>query len=131
MSVSSDQSYKEIVQLALRAEKLTSKRMSRGKFQKRKGFGFVLGQSSKKSRSSESFDNSSEFGIDSNSSLQTFKIPQPFRLGTSPPSSTFKGRMISERCPLCNQFHSEACSMPKEYVFDVVKLVMLRNAAHC
>ena len=43
MSISGGQSYKEIVQLALRAEKLTSERLSRGKFQKRKGFGFVLG----------------------------------------------------------------------------------------
>ena len=32
MSVSRDQSYKEIVQLALRVEKLTSERMSQGKF---------------------------------------------------------------------------------------------------
>ena len=43
MSVLSSQSYKEVVQLALRAEKLTSERMSWGKFQKRKGFGFVSG----------------------------------------------------------------------------------------
>ena len=42
MFVSGGQSYK-VVQLALRAKKLTSERMSRGKFQKRKGFGFVSG----------------------------------------------------------------------------------------
>ena len=59
MCVFGGQSYKEIVQLALRAEKLTSERMSRGNFQKRKGLGFVFGQSSKKSRSSESSGNSS------------------------------------------------------------------------
>ena len=54
MSVFGGQSYKEIVQLALRAEKLTSESMSRENFQKRKGFGFVPRQSSKKSRSFES-----------------------------------------------------------------------------
>ena len=32
MSVSSNQSYEEVVQLALRVEKLTSERMSRGNF---------------------------------------------------------------------------------------------------
>ena len=68
MSVLDGQNYKEIVQLALRAEKLTGERMSRGKFQKRKGFGFVSGQSSKKSRSFESFGNSSGFETDSVSS---------------------------------------------------------------
>ena len=61
MSVSGGQSYKEIVQLALRAEKLTSERMSRENFQKRKRFGFVPRQSSKKSRSFESSGNSSGF----------------------------------------------------------------------
>ena len=35
MSVLDGQKYKEIVQLALRAEKLTSERMSRGKFKKK------------------------------------------------------------------------------------------------
>ena len=39
MSISGGQSYKE---------KFTSEKMSRGKFEKRKGFRFVLGQSSKK-----------------------------------------------------------------------------------
>ena len=41
MFVSSGQSYKEVVQLALRAEKLTSERLSRENFQKRKGFDFM------------------------------------------------------------------------------------------
>ena len=49
MSVFGSQNYKEVVQLALRAEKLTGERRSRGNFQKRKGFGFIPGQSSKKS----------------------------------------------------------------------------------
>ena len=43
MFVSGSQSYKEIVQLALRAKKLIGERMSREKFQKRKGFEFVSG----------------------------------------------------------------------------------------
>ena len=68
MSMSSSQSYKKIVQLAWRAEKLTSERLARGKFQKRKSFGFMSGQLSKKSRSSESSSNSSRSGIDSVSS---------------------------------------------------------------
>ena len=73
MSVLGDQSYEEMVQLALREEKLTSERMSQRKFQKIKGFGFVLGQSSKKSCSFESSGNSSESGTDSVSSPQTFR----------------------------------------------------------
>ena len=48
MSVSGSQNYKEVVQLALRAEKLTGERRSRGIFRK-KGFEFTPGQSSKKS----------------------------------------------------------------------------------
>ena len=43
MSVSGHQSYKEVVQLALRAEKLANKRLNRGKFQKRKSYGFLSG----------------------------------------------------------------------------------------
>ena len=43
MSVSDNQSYKEIVQLALRAKKLANERFNRGKFQKRKNFGFLSG----------------------------------------------------------------------------------------
>ena len=62
MSVLESQSYKEVVQLALRVEKLFGERMSQGKFQKMKGFGFVSGQSSKKSQSFESSENSSRFG---------------------------------------------------------------------
>ena len=71
--VSGGQSYKEIIQLVLRAEKLTSERMSRGKFQKIKGFGFVLGQSSKKSHSFESSNNLSGYETDSVSSPQTLR----------------------------------------------------------
>ena len=63
MSVSGSQSYKEVVQLALRAEKLISKRMSQGKFNKRKGFGFVSSQSSKKSRSFDSFGTLLDLGL--------------------------------------------------------------------
>ena len=58
MSVTSSQSYKKVVQFALRAKKLTSEKMYRGNFQKRKGFKFMSDKSSKKSRSSESFENS-------------------------------------------------------------------------
>ena len=43
MSIFGSQSYKEVVQLALRTKKLTSERMSRGNFQKRKGFSFMPG----------------------------------------------------------------------------------------
>ena len=62
MSISSNQSYKEILQLTLRVKKLTRKILVRGKFQKRKNFGFVYGLSSKKSRNSESSRNSSVSG---------------------------------------------------------------------
>ena len=68
MSVSSSQNYKEVAQLALRVEKLVNKIGAKGKFQKRKGFGFMFGQSSKKSRSSESSGNSSRSGAESVSS---------------------------------------------------------------
>ena len=77
MSVSGSQSYKEMVQLALRAEKLAIERGTKGKFQKRKSFGFVSGQSSKRSKSSESSGNSSGSGAESVSSPQTFRSPQP------------------------------------------------------
>ena len=73
MYVFGNQSYKKVVQLALRAEKLTSERLTKGKFQKRKSFGFMSGQSSKKSKSSESLKNSSESGADLVSSPQTFR----------------------------------------------------------
>ena len=53
ISVSSSQSYKEVMQLALRVKKLSSERRSRGSFQKRMGLGFLFGQSSKKSHNSE------------------------------------------------------------------------------
>ena len=46
---------RKVLQLALRVEKLTGERMSQSNFQKRNGFSFVSGQSSKKSRSFESF----------------------------------------------------------------------------
>ena len=72
MSVSGNQNYKEMVQLALRAEKLANEREAKGKFQKRKGFGFTIGQSSKKSRSFESSGNSSGSGAESVSSPQIF-----------------------------------------------------------
>ena len=77
MSISNSQNYKEMVQLALRAEKLANERGAKGKFQKRKGFGFTSGQSSKKSRSSESSGNSFGLGVESVSSPQTFRSPQP------------------------------------------------------
>ena len=68
MFISGNQSYKKIVQLALRAKKLISERLARGKFQKTKSFGFVSAQSSKNNRSSESLGNSSGSGADSISS---------------------------------------------------------------
>ena len=117
MSVSGNQSYKKIVQLALRAEKLTSERLNRGKFQKRKSFGFLSGQSSKKSKSSKSSKHSSGSSAKSVSSPQNFRSPRPSRLGTSPSSSTFKGRPMSKRCPRCHQFHSGACSVSQEVCF--------------
>ena len=68
MSVSGSQNYKEIVQLALMAEKLANERGAKGKFQKRKGSGFMFGQSFKKNKSSESLTNSSRSGAESVSS---------------------------------------------------------------
>ena len=71
MSVFGNQSYKEIVQLDLRAKKLTSEVLARESF-KRESFGFMSAQPSKKNRSSESSSNS--FGSRANSvnSAQTF-----------------------------------------------------------
>ena len=89
MFVSGNQSYKKVVQLAVKAEKLANERFNRGKFQKRKNFGFLSGQSSKKSKSFESSEHSFGSGTESVSSPQAFRAPQPSRLGTSPPSSTF------------------------------------------
>ena len=101
------------MQLALRAEKLSGERISWGKFQKKKGFGFVSNQSSKKSQSFESFGNSFRSNIDSVSFLLTFRSPQPSKLGKSPPSFVFKGRAMSKKCPCCCQFHSRACNAPQ------------------
>ena len=109
ISVSGNQSYKEVVQLALRVEKLANEILNRGKFQKRKSFGFLSGQYSKKSKSLESSEHSSGSGTESVSSPQAFRAPQPSRLGTSPPSSIFRGGSMSERCPHCHQFHLGAC----------------------
>ena len=41
MSIFGNQNYKEVVQLALRVEKLANERVTKGKFQKKKGFGFM------------------------------------------------------------------------------------------
>ena len=41
MSITGNQSYKEVMQLALRVEKLTSVRLAKGKFQKRKVLVYV------------------------------------------------------------------------------------------
>ena len=46
------------MQLPLRVEKLTSEKLAKGKIQKRKSFGFMSSQFSKKSRSLESSENS-------------------------------------------------------------------------
>ena len=69
--MSGSQSYKEIVQLALRVEKLIGERLAWGKFQMRNSFGFMSGQPSKKCISTKYFDNSSG----SVSSPQTFRSP--------------------------------------------------------
>ena len=127
MSLSGNQSYKEVVQLALRAEKLANERFNRGKFQKRKNFGFSSGQSSKKSKSSESLEHSFRSGTESVSSPQAFRAPQPSRLGTSPPSSTFRRGSMSERCPRCHQFHSRACSVPQGVCFHCGQLGHLKK----
>ena len=71
MSVLGSQSYKEVVQLALRAEKHTRERRSRVVFKKQKGFGFTFGQSSKKSCSSDFSKNSSSSGTNFVSSPQS------------------------------------------------------------
>ena len=73
MSVFGSQNYKEVVQLALRVEKLANERVAKGKFQKIKGFGFMSRQSFKKSRSSESSGNSFGSGAESVSSPQAFR----------------------------------------------------------
>ena len=110
MSVSGSQNYKEVVQLALRVEKLANEIGNKGKFQKRKGFGFMSGQSSKKSKSSESSGNSSGSGAESASSPQAIRSPQPSRFGTSSSGIASRGRATSERCSRCRQIHSGPCS---------------------
>ena len=112
-SILGSQSYKEVVQLALRAKKLTNERMSQEKFQKRKGFGFLSGQFLKKSQSSKSSGNSSRFRNDSVSFPQSIQSPQSSRLGTSPPIFTFRGRTMLDKCPHCCQFHIETCGTPQ------------------
>ena len=112
MYVFDNQSYKKVVQLALRMKKLTSKRMSQGSFQNRKGFGFMSGQSSKKIRSFDSSENFSGFGIGSISSPQATQSPQSSRLGMSPSIFAFRGRSMSEKCLCCRQFYLKTCGAP-------------------
>ena len=81
-----------MVELALRVEKLIDERISCSNFQKRKGFNFVFGQSSKKKRSSDSLGNSSSSGSNSINFHQSFRYPQPSKLGMLPPDSAFRGR---------------------------------------
>ena len=71
ISIIGSQSYKKVVQLALRAEKLTGEKMFQSNFQKRKGFSFMSSQSSKKSRSSNFSGNSSGSGFGYISSPQS------------------------------------------------------------
>ena len=117
MFVSGSQSYKKVIQLSLRVKKLTGERMFWGKFQKRKGFGFRSRQSSKKSHIFKFSGNSSRFGTESISFHQTYKSQQPSRLGTSPSSSAFKSRMMSEKCPYCHQFHPRICGASQGVCF--------------
>ena len=112
MSITRSQSYKKVVQLALIAEKLTSERMFRCNFQKRKGFSFMFGQSLKKCKSFKSSSNSFGYGSRSVSSPQSIRSPQRSKLGTSPPGSTFKDRMMAEKCPHYRQFHTGTCGTP-------------------
>ena len=56
--------------------------------------------------------------LDSISSPQTFESSQPSRLGMSPSSSAFRDRMMSERCPHCNQFHLGVYNMPQGICFQ-------------
>ena len=90
MSITRSQTYMEVVQLALRAKKLTGERISQSNFQKRKEFGFMFGQSFKKSRSSESSGNSSGSRTGSVSFSQSIRSSQPTKLGTSPSGSASK-----------------------------------------
>ena len=112
MFITGSQTYMEVVQLGLRAEKLTGERISQSNFQKRKGFGFMSGQSSKKSKSFESSGNSSRSETGSVSFPQSIQSPQPSKLGTSPLGSTFRGRTMSERCTNYRQFHMGTCGTP-------------------
>ncbi|XVF07246.1 hypothetical protein REPUB_Repub06bG0122200 [Reevesia pubescens] len=115
MPITGSQSYKEVVQLALRAEKLTSERRTRGNFQKRNGSNFVPGQSSKKSRSFDSSGNSSGFGFGFINSPQSTSCPtQPSRFGISAASTAFGGKQIFglKRCQNCQKFHTGPCQEP-------------------
>ena len=89
MPITRSQSYKKVVQLVLRVEKLTSERMSR-----------------------VTSGNSSGSGSRSISSPQSIRSPQPFKLGTSPSGFTFRGRMMTKRCPNYRQFHTSTYGMP-------------------
>ena len=118
MSIFGNQNYKQVVQLALRAKKLTNEQMAKGKFQKNKSFGFMSEQFSKKSRSFESSGNSSGSSAEAVSSPQIVRPPPSSRLGTSPSNFAFKGRPMIERCSRCHQFHSDMCSMSQGVCFN-------------
>ena len=113
ISISGSQSYKEVVQLALKAEKLNREKRSRGSFQKRKGLGFTSEQSSKKSHSSDFFGNSSRSGTDSVISPQSIRSSQSSKLGTTPQVSTSRGITMSEKCPYCRQYLTRTYGTPQ------------------
>ena len=131
MSITETQNYKEVVQLALKAKKLTGERMSRSNFQKRKGFNFISGQSSKKSKNLDFFGNSSSSSFGSISSPKFFQTPQPSKLGTSPPSFAFRGRQIlgQKGVQIVDSFILEFVVCHR-YIIIIGKLDTSRDFAH-
>ena len=98
--------------MALKAEKLVNERGLKENFRKEKVLGSRLDNPQIKVKVLSLW----EIHLDqvmSVNSPQTFRSPQPSRLGATPPSTAFRGRATSERCPRCCQSHFGPCSAPQ------------------
>ncbi|WRX28969.1 Retrotransposon gag domain - like 10 [Theobroma cacao] len=114
MIVTGKESYKEVVQMALRAEKLTTEnRQIRAEFAKRRNLPMILGQSLKRGR-----DSISTAGSTTSAFVASTRPPSQ---QSQPRSSRFDWPVMSsqggtsrglDRCRNCGGFHNGSCKKP-------------------
>ena len=118
------------MQLVFRAEKLTNERVAKGKFQKRKGFGFMFGQSFKKSRSSESLGNSSGSGAKSEAHPRYFDLFNHLDL-VCHHLVLLPKVVLHQKDILVVVSLTLGLAMLHKCVFSVVRWAMLKGSARC